>query len=107
MGSIHYYLAYEKFVAWWVHDRLNCPLCMDDSDTFRLQHNMKVSFFNYHRRFLPLSRELWSDIESFQKGKSIRIGQPKQKLRIDIMKILDELKESQNSGFEGYGKKHN
>jgi hypothetical protein len=47
------------------------------------------------------------DKESFQKGKSIRKGPPKRKLRADIMKILSELKESQNGGFKGYGKKHN
>jgi hypothetical protein len=47
------------------------------------------------------------DKESFQKGKSIRKGPPKRKLRADIMKILSELKESQNGGFKGYGEKHN
>jgi hypothetical protein len=29
-------LAYGKFVIWCVHGRLNCPICMDDSDAFRL-----------------------------------------------------------------------
>jgi hypothetical protein len=41
------------------------------------------------------------DKESFKKGKSIRNGPPKRKLGVDIMKMLDELKESQNGGFEG------
>jgi hypothetical protein len=29
------------------------------------------------------------------------------KARVDIIKMLDELKESQNRGFKGYGEKHN
>jgi hypothetical protein len=82
------------------------PVCMDDSDAFRLQHDRKVSFFDRHQIFLPLSHEFRGDKESFQKGKSIRKGTPKRKLGADIIKMLDELKESQNGGFEGYGEKH-
>jgi hypothetical protein len=36
LWSIHNYLAYGKFVGWCVHDRLNCPICIDDTDAFRL-----------------------------------------------------------------------
>jgi hypothetical protein len=45
LWSIHDYLAYGKFVGWCVHGRLNCPICMEDSDAFRLEHGKKVSFF--------------------------------------------------------------
>jgi hypothetical protein len=41
------------------------------------------------------------------KGKIIRKGPPKQKLGAYIMKMLDDLKESENGEFEGYGEKHN
>jgi hypothetical protein len=44
---------------------------------------------------------------SFKKGKSIRKGPPKRKLRADIMKMIGELKESHDGGFECYDKKHN
>jgi hypothetical protein len=53
-----------------------------------------------------LSHEFRGDKESFQKGKSVIKGPPNRKLRADIMKMLDELKESQNGGFKGYDKKH-
>jgi hypothetical protein len=43
----------------------------------------------------------------FRKSKSVRKGLPKRKLRANIVKMLGELKESQNDGFEGYGEKHN
>jgi hypothetical protein len=73
-------------------------VCIDESNTFRLQHDRKVGFFDYHQRFLPLSHEFTGDKESFQKGK---------RLRANIMKMLGELKESQNGGFKGYDEKHN
>jgi hypothetical protein len=41
LWSIHDYLAYGKFIGWCVNDRLNCPICMDDSDAFRLEHDKK------------------------------------------------------------------
>jgi hypothetical protein len=107
LWSIHDYLAYGKFVGRCVLGRLNCPVCMDESDAFRLQHGGKVSFFYCHRRFLPLSHEFRGDKESFQKGKMVRKGPPKRKLRADNVKMLGELKESQNGGFEGYSEKHN
>jgi hypothetical protein len=80
---------------------------MDESDALRLEHSRKVNFFDCNRRFLPLSDEFRGDTESFQKGKSVRNRPPKWKLRADILKMIGELKESQNGGFEGYGEKHN
>jgi hypothetical protein len=67
---------------------------MDESDVFRFQHDRKVSFFDCHRIFLPLSHEFRGDKGPFQNGKSIRKGPPKRKLETDIMKMLSELKES-------------
>jgi hypothetical protein len=46
LWSIHDYLSYDKFVGRCVHSRLNCPICMDDSDVFRLKHNNEVTFFD-------------------------------------------------------------
>jgi hypothetical protein len=77
LWSIHDYLAYGKFVGSCVYGRLNCLVCMDESDAFRLHHNRKVSFFDCHRRFLPLSYEFRGDKESFKKDKSVIKGPPK------------------------------
>jgi hypothetical protein len=38
---------------------------------------------------------------SFLKGKTSRKGPPKQKFGADIIKVLDDLKESNNGVFEG------
>jgi hypothetical protein len=45
---IYDYFAYRKFVGWCVHGQLNCPICMNDTNAFRLQHHRKVSFFDCH-----------------------------------------------------------
>jgi hypothetical protein len=107
LWSIHDYLTYGKFVGQCVHGRLNCLVCMDESDAFRLQHGRKVHFFDCQQRFLPLSHEFRGDKESFQKAKRVRKGPPKQKLGADIMKMLSELKDSKNGGFKCYSEKYN
>jgi hypothetical protein len=107
LWSIHDYLGHGKFAGWCVHGRLNCPIFMDDSDASRLQHGKKVTFFYYHRRFLPLSHHDRGDKKSFTKGKTVRKGPPKRKLRAAIIQMLNNLKESENGNFEGYRENHN
>jgi hypothetical protein len=75
------------------HSWLNCPIYMDDSDAYRQQHGKKVTFFDYHQRFLPLSQPFRDGKKSFMKGKIVRKGPLKQKLRADIIQMLDDLKE--------------
>jgi hypothetical protein len=107
LWSIHDYLAYDKFVGWCVHGRLNCPIFKNDTNAFRLQHGRKVSFFDCHRRFLPSNQEFRNDTRSFLKCKTVRKGPPKQKFGANIIQMLDDLKESENGVFEGYGVNHN
>jgi hypothetical protein len=97
----------KKIVGWCVHGQLNCPICMCDFDTFRLEHDKKFTFFDCHQRFVSLNHLFRSDRRSFMKGKTIRKGSPKRKLGANIMKMLDDLKESENDVFKGYTKNHN
>jgi hypothetical protein len=80
---------------------------MDDSDAFWLEHGRKVTLFDCHRWFLPLNHPSRSDKQSFLKGKPVRKGPPKRKLRADITKMFDDPMKSENGEFEGYGEKHN
>jgi hypothetical protein len=80
---------------------------MDDSDAYRLEHGKKITFFNCHRRFLPLSHSFRGDRKSFMKGKTVKKGPPKRKLGADITQMLDDLKESGIGKFEGYDENHN
>jgi hypothetical protein len=74
---------------------------------FMLVHGRKVTFFDCHRKFLPLNHPFMSDSWLFLKGKTIRKGPPKRKLGADIMKIHDDLKEYANGQLKGYSEKHN
>jgi hypothetical protein len=74
LWSIHDYLTYGKFADWCVYDRLDCPICMDDTDAFRLHHDKKVSFFDYHRRFLPSNHLFRNGARLFLKGTPLEKG---------------------------------
>jgi hypothetical protein len=54
-----------------------------------------------------LNHSFRNDTRSFLKDKTIRKGPSKQKFGVDIIKMLDDLKESENGMFEGYGEIHN
>jgi hypothetical protein len=58
---------------------------MNNSDAYRLEHGKKVTFFDCHQRFLPLSLPFRGDRKSFTKGKTVRKGPPKRKLIADNM----------------------
>jgi hypothetical protein len=47
------------------------------------------------------------DKRSFLKGNLVRKGPAKRKLGAGIMEMFDDLKESENGVFEGYGENHN
>jgi hypothetical protein len=80
---------------------------MDVTDAFRMRHDKKISFFDCHRRFLPSNHSFRNDTRSFLKGKIVRKGPPKRKFGADIIKMLNDLKESENDVFKGYGENHN
>jgi hypothetical protein len=65
---------------------------MDDTDAFRLQHNKKISFFNYHQRFFPSSHSFRNDTRLFLKCKTVRKGSLKRKFKTNIIKMLNDLK---------------
>jgi hypothetical protein len=104
-----------QFIIIWHMANLLAGVSMVDSIVQRAWMNMMHSGFSTtgksvslnHQRFLLFSHEFRGDKESFKKGKRVRKGSPKRKLIADIVKMLGELKESQDGGFEGYGEKHN
>jgi hypothetical protein len=49
LWSVHDLLAYGDWSGWCVHGWLCCPICMNDTDGFKLKHGGKVSFFDAHR----------------------------------------------------------
>jgi hypothetical protein len=93
LWSIHNYMSYENLLA---------GVSMVDSIVqyvwMTLMHSgwstTGKSLFYCRQRFIPLSHEFRGDKQSFQRGKTVRKGSPKRKLGADIVKMLDDLKES-------------
>jgi hypothetical protein len=80
---------------------------MDDTDAFRLQHKRKVSFFIVIEGSFRRITHSGNDTRLFLKGRTVRKGPPKRKFGADIIKMLDDLKELESCGFEGYGENIN
>jgi hypothetical protein len=95
------------FSGWCIHGRLRCPICMGDSQAYRLKHGKKETFFDVHRCLLPSNHPFINDTKSFRKSKRVRDGPPKRQTGEDIMRQHHDLKPSAGGGFEGYGEHHN
>ena len=107
LWSIHDLLAYGIFSGWCVHGILRCPICMGDSQAYRLEHGKKETFFDVHRRLLPYNHPFRKDTKSFRKGKRVRDGPPKRQTGENIMRQHRDLKSGVGGRFQGYGKEHN
>jgi hypothetical protein len=58
---------------------------MGDTQAYRLEHGKKVSFFDYHRRFLPSNHPFRNDTKSFRRGIKVKDGPPKRLMGEDIL----------------------
>jgi hypothetical protein len=68
LWSVHDFMAYAIFVGWSTHDRLTCPYSGLDTDCFHLAtdcfclaHGRNITYFDYHRRWLPRKHPFRSD----------------------------------------------
>ena len=50
--------AYSMLSDWSTYGILACQYCMDELDAFTLQNGRKQTWFNNHRKFLPLDIHL-------------------------------------------------
>jgi hypothetical protein len=54
MWTINDFPAYGMLSGWSTLGKLACPYCMENNKAFTLANGGKSSFFDCHRRFLPL-----------------------------------------------------
>ncbi|XP_020876240.1 uncharacterized protein LOC110227178 isoform X1 [Arabidopsis lyrata subsp. lyrata] len=76
MWTISDFPAYGMLSGWTTHGRLSCPYCMHRTDAFQLKHGRKTSWFDCHRRFLPVSHPYRKNKKLFTKNKVIRAPPP-------------------------------
>ncbi|KAL9688488.1 hypothetical protein QQ045_032909 [Rhodiola kirilowii] len=74
MWTICDFSAYGMLSGWSTQGKLGCPYCMEDTKTFWLPHGRKVSYFDCHRRFLPIHHEYRSNTCRFRRDRVERDG---------------------------------
>lgn len=110
VSSVHDLLAYGIWAGWCVHGRLCCPICMGQTDAYRLKHGKKTTFFDCHRCMLDRRNPLRNNTKAFRKGKTIRKGPTKRLTSLQIKEWHARLKSGKRNDkgqFEGYGEVHN
>jgi hypothetical protein len=65
LWSVHDFKAYNIFAGWSIHGELTCPICGSDTNYFRLMHGGKISYFDYHRRWLSQKHEFRQEQNAF------------------------------------------
>ncbi|KAK2417513.1 hypothetical protein QL285_039804 [Trifolium repens] len=68
MWTINDFPAYGMLSGWGTHGKLACPICMEDTKAFTLKNGGKATWFDCHRRFLPLSHQFRRNKNAFVKG---------------------------------------
>lgn len=69
MWSINDFPAYGMLSGWSTHGKLACPYCMENNKAFTLANGGKASFFDCHRRFLPLHHRYRKNRKDFFIGR--------------------------------------
>jgi hypothetical protein len=96
-------MAYGIFARWSIHGRLTCPICHSDTDCFHLTAGGKISFFDCHRRWLPLKHPFRMMNDSFRKDIEVKKGPPKRLSRLENAENLSKLVlNTEGNGYEGY-----
>jgi hypothetical protein len=80
LWSIHDLLAYGIFSGWCVHVRLHCPICMGDSQAYRLKHGKKETFLMFTDIFFPPIILLEMIQSHFKKARGLEMGHRSDKL---------------------------
>ncbi len=112
MWTINDFPAYGMLSGWGTHGKLGCPICMMDTKSFWLEKGGKATWFDCHRRFLPLDHPFRRSKVAFVKG-VIETRPPPQYLTSEQVwdKVKDIPKVEVVGGVaskpRGYGQMHN
>jgi hypothetical protein len=113
MWSINDFPAYGMLSGWSTHGKLACPYCMENNKAFTLANGGKASFFDCHRRFLPLHHRYRKNRKDFFVGRVEKdVASPRlsgEELH-DVVSEYGDIVFGLQSGkqkFPGFGLTHN
>ncbi|XP_019240549.1 PREDICTED: uncharacterized protein LOC109220542 [Nicotiana attenuata] len=110
MWTINDFSAYGMLSGWSTAGKLACPCCMEDTKAFTLKCGGKNTWFDCHRRFLPMNHEFRRNTSAFMKNRTDFEEPPACLYSEEIRnRVRDMLKvtESPPSKIPGYGVTHN
>ena len=103
LWSIHDFPTYGMFAGWSTHGIFACPQCMCDSNAYRLRKGHKATWFDCHRRFLPVDHPFRNQVNAFRKGKVVQEGPPRyltgEEVKAQLYRLVDDR--------DKFGKEHN
>jgi len=92
--------------GWSTHGALSCPICQDQIRGSYLEHGHKMSWFDYHRCFLPRNHVFRKNRNAFTRGRTVH-SQPPERLtpEIEWSRVRDFAKvtEEHNPQISGSG----
>ncbi|XP_060182429.1 uncharacterized protein LOC132612107 [Lycium barbarum] len=91
MWTISDFPAYSMLSGWSTAGKLACPYCMEETQSFRLQHGRKTSWFDSHRMFLDQHHPSRRDRKNFLKGKTVKRLSPLYRIGEEILNQICDL----------------
>jgi len=113
MWTINDFPAYRMLSSWSTHGKRACLYCMENNKAFTLANRGKASFFDCHRRFLPLNHKYRKNRKDFFIGRVKKdVASPRlsgEELH-DVVSEYGDIVFGLQSGkqkFPGFGLTHN
>ncbi|XP_073027690.1 uncharacterized protein [Primulina eburnea] len=89
LWTISDFPAYAMLSGWSTAGKLACPYCMENSDAFTLPNGGKTSWFDNHRKFLPMDHNFRRNIKWFKKYHQVKKPPPHIKSGDEIIEELE------------------
>ncbi|KAK2369072.1 hypothetical protein QL285_082226 [Trifolium repens] len=90
MWTINDFPAYGMLSGWSTAGKLACPYCMDQSKAFFLKHGGKCSWFDSHRKFLPMDHAFRRNKNAFYKDRIEESRPPKRLTGDDVWEKVSD-----------------
>ena len=91
LWTISDFPAYSMLSGWSTAGRLACPYCMEHTNAFTLTKGGKQSWFDNHRKFLPIDHPFRRNRNAFRKNKLVIEGPPQNKSGVEILMQIEQL----------------
>ncbi|KAL0435018.1 UNVERIFIED_CONTAM: hypothetical protein Sradi_0209700 [Sesamum radiatum] len=110
MWTVNDFPAYGMLSSWSTAGIMGCPICMDNTQAFHLQHSRKACYFDCHRQLLKAEHPYRRNKKAFTKGRVEKNEAPPRANGEEVWHSVRYFKsaiEEPLSYPPGYGTEHN